>query len=97
MKIPPTEINLKKFIKACRSHWRKSRLETLVDYELRWVVTRPSLAIPKLDYECDIYQNPVIIPALQNVITHAINRSFTTTSGVFFNRLPTEITFLISE
>jgi hypothetical protein len=101
MKIPPTEIKLEKFIKACRSHWRKSRLETLVDYNLRWSVTtpvtRPNQAIPELDFECDIYQNPVIIPALQKVIIHAIKRPFTTTSWVYYNRLPTEITLLISE
>ena len=55
----------------------------------------PNQAMEELDFECDIYQNPVVIPALQEVITHAIERPFTT--RVYFNELPTEVTFLISE
>lgn len=57
----------------------------------------PNQAIPELEHEGDIYQNPVIIPALQDIITRAIKRPFTTTPRVYFNKLPTEVNFLISE
>lgn len=97
IKISPTEIKLEKFIKACRSHWRKSKLEILVDYNASLSMSRPNQAIQELEFECDIYQNPVIIPALQEVIIHAIERPFATTSRVYFNKLPTEVNFLISE
>ena len=97
IKVSPTEIKLEKFIKACRSHWRKSKLGILIDYNMYMHVRKPNQAIPELEHECDIYQNPVIIPALQEAIVHASKRPLTTTFRVYFNKLPTEVNFLISE
>lgn len=97
IKISPTGIKLEKFVKACRNHWRKSKLKILIDYNVLRYVSRPDQAIPNLEFECDIYQNPVIIPALQEVIMHATERPFPNMSRVYFNKLPTEINFLISE
>jgi hypothetical protein len=79
IKTPLTEMILEKFIKTSRSHWRKPKLKDLVDYEFHWAHPGPSQVVTELELGCDIYRNPVIIPALQKDITDAMNRHDYTT------------------
>lgn len=91
----PTEIKLDKFIKSPRSQWHESKLKGLFDENIRRRTFGLNRALQKLEFECDIYQNPLIIPALQEVITHATNRHFT--SRDYFSKFPIGVTCLISE
>ncbi|KAJ5832040.1 hypothetical protein N7474_000351 [Penicillium riverlandense] len=88
----PTKTKLAKFIQSSRKHWRKEKLHGLEDYNIRWV--KPNQALSELEYGCDIYQNPLVIPALQEVITRA-NPSHTIYP--LFNKLPIELAVLICE
>ncbi|OKP08609.1 hypothetical protein PENSUB_5596 [Penicillium subrubescens] len=94
---PLIEINLERFIKALRSHWRKSKLKDLVDDKF-YLTPGPNQVSPELQLGCDIHRNPVIVPVLQKVITDALNRDdFSTHPQACFDRLPAELTHLISE
>ncbi|KAJ5167740.1 uncharacterized protein N7482_003334 [Penicillium canariense] len=88
----PTEIKLAKFIQSSRNHWRKENLHGLTDHNINWV--KPNQALSEREHSCDIYQNPLVIPALQEVITRA-----NTGHSIFpcFSKLPIDITVLISE
>lgn len=88
----PTDINLAKFIKSSRNHWRKEKLQGLEDCNVGYV--EPNQSLSELEFGCDIYQNPVVIPALQEVITRA-----NTGDSIYphFSKLPLEVIILISE
>lgn len=88
----PTETKLRTFIVSSRKHWRKEKLHGLADHSIRWV--KPNQALSEFQHGCDIYQNPLLIPALQEVITRAETSHYIYPR---FSKLPAELTVLISE
>lgn len=88
----PTEIKLRKFIQSSRNHWRKEKLDGLYDCNVGWV--KPKEALSEVEFGCDIYQNPVVIPALQEAIARA-----ETCHSMYpcLSKLPIEIAVLVSE
>lgn len=84
-----TPTQLAPIVQAFRRHWRSNKLRGLADDDIR--IGEPS---PKLKFGCDIYQNPLIIPVLQAVLTRA-----PTSHKIYprFDRVPIEITIMISE
>ncbi|KAJ5522139.1 hypothetical protein N7527_006254 [Penicillium freii] len=90
--VMPTEIKLSKFIRSFRNHWRREKLDGLEDPDIDSI--KPNQALSSLQFSCDIYQNPLVIPALQEAIRRAtIGHSISSR----FSKLPVEITILISE
>lgn len=92
----PTEIKLKRLVLSSRKYWRNQKLHGLEDYRIEWYMPDQALEPP---YEncCDIYQNPLVIPALQEVITREKTRAAKDQMGSGINKFPMEINILISE
>ncbi|KAJ5595355.1 uncharacterized protein N7459_001563 [Penicillium hispanicum] len=88
----PTGIKLAKFIRASRRYWRDNKLDGMYDYNINWA--EPRQPLPELDYECDIFQNP-LVPAVQKAIDHAKNENHRLYP--YFDRVPMEIAIMISE
>ncbi|KAJ5670079.1 uncharacterized protein N7477_005442 [Penicillium maclennaniae] len=90
-----TKRNLTKFIRTSRKYWRKNESWELSDDDIYLV--EPTQFLPTLEWGCDIYQNPLIIPAVQKAIEVA--KVEAEHSKFYFRNFsfPLEISLLISE
>lgn len=92
----PTEIKLKKLVLSSRKYWRNQKLQKLDDWQLERCKADQALE-PPYEHGCDIYQNPLVIPALQKIITCEKARAAKDRIRPGLSRLPMEIDILISE
>lgn len=92
----PTEINLKHLVLSSRKYWRNQKLRGLVSGRIRWFSPDQVLQVPN-QYGCDFYQNPLMIPALQEVITREKSRAGNMQSRPGLTGFPLEINTMISE
>ncbi|KAJ5809933.1 uncharacterized protein N7503_002151 [Penicillium pulvis] len=92
----PTEIRLKKLILSSRKYWRNQKLHGLEDYNFHQSIANQARA-PQYEHGCDIYQNPLVIPALQEVITREKTRAAKDRIRPGLSKFPMEINILISE
>jgi hypothetical protein len=90
-----TQHNLTKLIPTCRKYWRKNELWGLDDDNISWVEPTQFLSTLELGY--DIYQNPLVIPAVQKAIEVA--KVEAERPNFCFRKIsfPLEISLLISE
>jgi hypothetical protein len=90
-----TQRNLTKLIPTCRKYWRENELWWLHDYNISWVEPTQFLSTLELGY--DIYQNPLVIPAVQKAIEVA--KVEAERPNFCFRKIsfPLEISLLISE
>lgn len=87
-----TGIKPAKFVRASRRYWRDNQLEAIYDYNVN--SGEPRQPLLELDYECDIFQNP-LVPTLQKAIDHAKNEK--QSLHPCFDKIPLEIVIMISE
>lgn len=89
--LTPTNISLAKFVRASWKHWHNNEWG-LHDINADW----PPAQVPSVFYYgCDIYQNPVIVPALQKVIESA--RFMCQRSCPCSSKAPLDVAILIAE
>lgn len=90
-----TRCNFTKLIRTSKKYWHKHELLELQDYNIRYV--EPTQILPNFELGCDIYQNPLVIPAVQKAIDVAKikdERPKYSFKGINF---PFEVSLLIAE
>lgn len=90
-----TQRNLAKFVRSSRKYWRKSKLFGLSS--LNACEAEPTQIPRTLKYGCDIYQNPLAIPAVQKVIDVAKVEAERPNYWFRKTSFPLEISVLIAE
>lgn len=90
-----TQRNLTKLISIARKYWRSNKLWGLEDYMIG--VTNPTQILSTPEHGCDIYQNPLVIPAVLKAIEVA--KIEAERSNFCFEKIsfPIEISLLVSE
>ncbi|CAI7655928.1 unnamed protein product [Penicillium glandicola] len=85
--------SLAKFILVCRKYWKNNELWEISDYVHWFSIDRDKVA-SNLKYDWDIYQNPLIVPAIQEALDCAEIKCHHPSQ---FSNIPLEVAILISE
>lgn len=96
-----SKAKLAKLIQVCRKYWNNNSSWEIYDIELQSVDPCKDLLWPKYGY--DIYQSPLVVPAVQEAIDSANIESLRGSSiechrlPFHFKNLPLEVAILITE
>ncbi|KAJ5592114.1 hypothetical protein N7537_009018 [Penicillium hordei] len=93
------EAELAKLIQVCRNHWRNNKLWRLYDYNVRFI--EPRQVLSEFEYGFDIYQNPLVVPEVQQAMNCANVESLRESRSRHlpsqFGSIPLEVAVLIAE